>query len=486
MYLPHAGIPFFGDDFEFRFPDPRPYILGAFGYSDLRWFRPIKASWCALNQYLLGEDTFVLQGGQIALHGVLTCVLFSFLRTIGLRPWPSLLGGLWFLANPINVSAVLGRGDTIDQVGSGAAGFLSFALAWRFSDELRQASSGTTPPLRLAAGCLTALAIGLLFKESGLAFSVIVPLVLGFAMWRCRRDQVPGATRRLVLFMLACVAITAVYLIYREIARDSEPPITFGMGRYEFRIGGNILVNEALLLGAPFLPFSSADAYAAVVLGTPTVLGAMGLGLLAWLTLIAAGLTIGRQWPAALGLGILAACTGVPVVLMNHVSELYAYNVAPFAAVIVALALSALLEARRSRLVCGITAVFFLGVLVSNVVAVNQKAARLAVRGHHAVVLIPQVVEFARDLPRGGTMLLYDPLEPGSISYSDYLGGPLSAINDGSEGKYVGRWVKHLARRSDINVNFVTELPRVSADAILVLDTTTGGPSIRPLARPSK
>src|SRR5215831_13715774 len=80
LYLPHAGIPFFADDFEFRFADPQPYILGTFGYSNMRWFRPIKASWCALNQYLFGEDTFVLQAGQIAMHAVLTCVLFWFLR----------------------------------------------------------------------------------------------------------------------------------------------------------------------------------------------------------------------------------------------------------------------------------------------------------------------------------------------------------------------------------------------------------------------
>src|ERR1700730_5498357 len=116
LYLPHAGIPFYGDDFEFRFDDPRPYILGAFGHTNLHRFRPIKASWCAINQYLFGEDTFVLETGQIVMHAALTCVLFWFLRKRGLRLVPSVLGAVWFLLNPINVSAVLG-GDTNDQVG---------------------------------------------------------------------------------------------------------------------------------------------------------------------------------------------------------------------------------------------------------------------------------------------------------------------------------------------------------------------------------
>ena len=113
LYLPHAGIPFYGDDFEFRFTDPQPYILGAFGYSELRLFRPLKASWCALNQYLFGEDTFVLQAGQVALHAALTCVLFGFLRRCGLPLGHSLLGAVWFLVNSINVAPVL-SGDTND------------------------------------------------------------------------------------------------------------------------------------------------------------------------------------------------------------------------------------------------------------------------------------------------------------------------------------------------------------------------------------
>jgi hypothetical protein len=477
LYLPHAGIPFFADDFEFRFADPQPYILGTFGYSDMRWFRPLKASWCALNQYLFGEDTFVLQAGQIAVHAALTCGLFWFLRTCGLPLGQSLLGALWFLVNPINVAAVLG-GDATDQVGSGAAGFLSFALAWRFSEVLRQSPSGTAPPLRLAVGSLMALAIALLFKENGLAFAGIVPLVLGFALWRGHGGHVPGATRWLALCLVACVVITAGYFVYRGMARNAKP-ISFGTGHYELRIGGNILVNEAHLLGAPLLPFSTADAYVAAVHRAPLVLVAMGAGLLAWLTLLGTGLTIAQQWPAALGLGFLAACAGVPVVLMNHVSELYAYNMAPFWAVLVALALPALLEPRRPRLVRIVTAVLLLGVLASDVVAVNRKASQMAVNGHNAVVLMPQVVDFARQLPPGGKMLLWDRQEPGTLSYSVFLMSPFMSV------EWSGDWVKHLAHRPDISVKVVAEPALEPADIVLVPNTTDGVLRVRALPSPT-
>jgi hypothetical protein len=403
----------------------------------------------------------------------LTCALFWFLRTCGLPLGHSLLGALWFLLNPVNVVAVLGS-DSTDQVGSGAAGFLSFALAWRFSETLRQSPSAKSPPFWLAVGSLVALAIALLFKENGLAFAGIVPLVLGFTIWRCRRSLVPGATRWLVLFIAASVAVTAGYFAYRAVARNSRP-ITFGTARHELKMGENILVNEAQLLGAPLLPFSTVDAYVAAVNRKPLVLGAMGAGLLAWLTLLGIGVTIAKKWPAVLGLGLLGACAGVPVVLTNHVSELYAYNVAPFLAVIVALALPPLLEPRRPLLVRSVTAVLLLGVLVSDVVAVNHKASQMAVNGHNAVVLMPQVVDFARQLPPDGKLLLWDRQEPDMLSYGVFLMSPFRSLS------WAGPWVKHLAHRSDIQVKGVTDWKIEPADTVLVAANSGGALRVRKL-----
>jgi hypothetical protein len=355
---------------------------------------------------------------------------------------------------------------------------------------LRQASSGTAPPLRLAVGSLLALAIALLFKESGVAVVGIVSLVLGFALWRGHGGRVPGATRGLVLFLIACGALTAGYFAYRAAAREPSKwgTVSWGMvGGHQFRIGENILVNEAQLLGAPLLPFSTADAYVAVVHRAPLVLVAMGVGLLAWLALLGAGLTIAKQWPAAFGLGLLAACAGVPVVLMNRVAEWYAYNLAPFWAVIVALALPPLLEPRRPRLMRIVTAVLLLGVLASDVVAVHRKASQMEIHGHNAVVLMPQVVDVARQLPPGGKLLLWDRQEPGRVHYSVFLGGPFMSMI----GPEVVAWVKHLARRPDINIynEFWAKPPPLEllelADIVLVPDTTGSALRVRVLQPPA-
>jgi hypothetical protein len=181
---------------------------------------------------------------------------------------------------------------------------------------------------------------------------------------------------------------------------------------------------------------------------------------------------------------ILAACTGVPVVLMNHVSELYAYNVAPFWGIVVALSLTALLQAQRRPIVRTMTAVLLVGILISDVLAVNRKASQIRINGDNASVLLPQVVEFARRLPPGGVLVLYDRQEAGTINYSVFLGGPFMGLSDGADGRTVGKWVKHLANRPDIDIRLVVEAPQAPADMVLISDTTDGVLRVRQLSTP--
>jgi len=118
-------------------------------------------------------------------------------------------------------------------------------------------------------------------------------------------------------------------------------------------------------------------------------------------------------------------------------------------------------------------------VLASDVVAVHRKASQMAVNGHNAVVLMPQVVDFARRLPPGGKLLLWDRQEPGMVSYSVFLMSPFMSIEWG-----VG-WVKHLAQRPDIYIKIVAEPALEPADIVLVPETTEGVLQVRALPTPS-
>jgi hypothetical protein len=73
------------------------------------------------------------------------------------------------------------------------------------------------------------------------------------------------------------------------------------------------------------------------------------------------------------------------------------------------------------------------------------------------------------------------PLTLATISYSEFLRGLFMGVNDGADGRYLGKWVKHRGQRPDINVKFVTGLLPKSADTVLVPDRSRHG--VRVLAR---
>jgi hypothetical protein len=122
-----------------------------------------------------------------------------------------------------------------------------------------------------------------------------------------------------------------------------------------------------------------------------------------------------------------------------------------------------------------VTAVLLLGVLVSDVVAVNHKASQMAANGHNAVVLMPQVVDFARQLPPAGKLLLWDRQEPEMLSYGVFLMSPFQSLS------WAGPWVKHLAHRPDIQVKNVTDWKLEPADIVLVPDNSGGALRVRKL-----
>lgn len=472
LYAPLAGGPYYGDDYIYLFEDPRRALYEYFvSYHDVGGiFRPFQMAWCAGHQLLFGEGTFALQVGQAVIHGLLAWLLLGVLRTLGRGEAPALLGALLFVFSPAAVAGVLGN-DTFSQVGSTALGFGAVALAWRYLRcFVATAPCGSLPPpadpapaLRDAAGSAALLGLALLFKETALSFALILSLLLGYALLRSRRAGPARPPYPLVVLLLAYAAVTAGYMLYR--ARMAPTHFELGgTGNYSFRIGDNILKNQVLLFGAAVLPGSTADAFAAFARRAVLPLGAVAVLTLLWLGLLARGVTLARAWPATLGLLVLASAATFPVTLMNHVSELYAYNMLPLLAVIMTLALAALFDPRRPAARRAVAAVIVLAACAGNLRAVTSKALQMRANGAAAASLAAQAVEYARQLPPGGRMLLVERPRAGAVYYSLYLTSDFQGLIAAE------RWIKHRSGRSDVSIAIVDQDHAGPADLVLVRD----------------
>ncbi|MEW6249672.1 MAG: hypothetical protein AB1716_03435 [Planctomycetota bacterium] len=483
LYLPHAGIPYYADDYLFRPVDPWAGLFGYFGPLVVpNNFRPLQMSWIAVNLLLFGESTFALQAGQVIAHVLLAGVVYWFLRHRGLGLTASLLAAVWLAAAQIAVPAILGN-DTGSQVGATLFGFAGFVLAWQYAAAQLASSPINRPQRWMAVGSILALAIALLWKETALSFAGILTFVLLYFVAMARRSSPPAPVGRLLLLAAGVVALTAAYFGYRETVVSLR--VAYGRSSpYAFHVGGNVPIIIALLPAGALLPVSSAE-IAAAIQGrvVPQLVGA-GLLFTLWIGVLAAGITLARAWRAAFGWLFLAACATVPMCLLIHPSELYSYNVLPFVAIVVGIGLGGLLDRRRALWLRAAGALVFAAVLVSNAIAVQQKAACMGHNGAATAAMLPQVVEVARKLPPGGRLLLYEQDQPDFHRYSVFYTTDFHGLNAAEP------WIQRWAGRPDIAVRIRDALLRgrrdlettrllAWADTVLIRDDATWPPTVR-------
>jgi hypothetical protein len=210
------------------------------------------------------------------------------------------------------------------------------------------------------------------------------------------------------LFSLLLAAIAGGYLAWRTHLGAFAP--SAGSGTYNMSLSGGILRNLAMLWFAALLPVSSVDVFTAVAERNVAVAlgGLVAVGVV--LALLLLGFVRKGRWDRGLALIAAGSVALSPVLPLVHVSELYAYTILPFAALLLgesAGSLAAVGSGRFAR-----RAVLSLAVLLlaANSIATMSKARAMAENGRRAERLLGSVAGEMRSLPKGGTLTLVDPV----------------------------------------------------------------------------
>jgi hypothetical protein len=199
-------------------------------------------------------------------------------------------------------------------------------------------------------------------------------------------------------------------------------PAEMGQGPYQFRVGLNIPSNLAMILGAALTPVSTVSIMNALTLGDTIFL--LGTGLVAAGSLLVAiwGLwQDGRAW-----LWLVVTTVGVislfPMVLLNHVSEMYAYGAMPFVGMLLGGGWAAVLERFRARrLILVLGSIGLAGLLLLNVAGIQSKAHLMVANGEAVQSILLQLKEFIPAIPANGRLLLVNPPSPVRSSYSVFI-----------------------------------------------------------------
>ncbi|MCX6026203.1 MAG: hypothetical protein NTY23_08100 [Chloroflexi bacterium] len=381
------------------------------------WYRPLQMVFLSAVQTRYGLWTVPIHLTHILLHAVTTGFVYSLARRFGLGAFQAVLAALFFLVAQANAIAVLSI-DTLSTIFVTLFGLITLWLLvpGDFSAEsvaLRRLSQYCFAPLTFL--------LSLLSKESSVSvWPMAVVCLAAFPEVAQSKPIDWRRKRQLILVALPLLLVLLVYLVLRSAA--GAMPAEMGQGPYQFRVGLNIPSNLAMILGAALTPVSTVSIMNALTLGDTIFL--LGTGLVAAGSLLVAiwGLwQDGRAW-----LWLVVTTVGVislfPMVLLNHVSEMYAYGAMPFVGMLLGGGWAAVLERFRARrLILVLGSIGLAGLLLLNVAGIQSKAHLMVANGEAVQSILLQLKEFIPAIPANGRLLLVNPPSPVRSSYSVFI-----------------------------------------------------------------
>lgn len=441
VYYPGMNIPYYADDFQFVFSPPLPGPLHYFAHplAENGFYRPLQAAYLIAVQRLFGLNTVPVHVLQLLFHVILSLLVFKAVKKAGASLVQALLASLFMLLSQADVHAVLSN-DTLSQVGGTLFGSLAL---WSVAKSLFSRESGGAGRGRVPYRAAFYLAVALFFKETSLSFVVMILALValranaGALKWlgigdgseKAKETNNRSVRRGVIVTVVSVLLVSIGYLVVRSLVVPTRP--AFGAGNYDFHIGANVIRNIAMFAAASVLPFSTVKVFGALRdAGVGEIAGIFGSTFVLILAVFYGLRSSGKG-----RLGALASCFAAvslfPVVLMNHVSELYVYNAMPFVSVVFGMGLGGAvtgLSRRRAGSIVATTIVIL--ALLGNASAVRSKAVMMREAGTRAVDLVEEIVPFVREVPEGGRLILLNPPAAGT-RYSIFLVGGFDCLRDG-------------------------------------------------------
>ena len=409
---------YFGDDLGLIIdPDslnPLTYFERANIYG---WYRPLQMAFLSAIQLRYGLWTLPIHLTHILLHAVTTGFVYALARRFGLSALQAILAALFFLVAQANAIAVL----SVDTLSGICATLFGVVTLWLLVPAHHSSGSPARSALRQYGLAPVAFLLSLLSKESSVSVWPMAAACLAAFPEVARPGSIDWHRKlRMAPIMLPLLLVLAAYLVLRN--ATGAMPAEMGQGLYQFHVGTNILTNIAMVLGAATTPVSTVSIMNALSRGeVPLLLGA-GLVTAGSLLIVVWGLWHDGRAGLWLTISALAVASLFPMVLLNHVSEMYAYGAMPFVGMILGGGWAAALKRiRPRRLILALASIGLAGLLLLNVVAIQSKARLMVANGEAVQKILRQLEAFVPAIPANGRLLLVNPPRRGQTSYSVFV-----------------------------------------------------------------
>ncbi len=441
VYLPGIAIPYYGDDLGWIDAVSSPWRHFLQVNTD-GWYRPLQAAIYTVVQKQFELSTIPIHVAMLFMHALLCVLVIKATADLGYGGVSALLAGVFMALSQANAFALLSN-DTLSQVAGTFFGCLAlWALA---SPYLRRPAPRGASIAYLVS--VAAFGIALLFKETTSSFLPLLLCVV--ALINYRKFSLRGVITRSFVMAVPYICVFLCYLGVRALVGANSP--SFGPGGYQFHVGTNIIINVLMDLSALVVPLSSVTVFEKLIERDLMTITVIATATLLFVAVIGYGLWLKRRdWKPAV-VFVLMLGSLFPMVLMNHISELYIYNSTPFFSILAGIGLGAALECLQARrYVASALGGGILLLFASHVAAVRDKALLMQENGERATMLLDRLAPYFDQVPQNGALLLVNP-RSSHAEYAVYLMNGFNVLQFGEAG------IKKLHAREDIDLAIIDE-----------------------------
>lgn len=469
LYYQALWIQSYGDDFKYLIGDMEIHPFSLFLTSDTNGtsYRPIQAVIHFLLQRTFGLfNPLPVHIVHVAVFSMF-CGLFYFaIVKIFKEQVPALIATGILMFSQLQVMLIAGM-DTLSALLSLTFGYFSLWYAWR---ALQVLADGQSSPVRYWFASTFCYILAIFSKETGISFLFLNSyLIVLFVISKKKSFS------QVCLHLIFLVIVTAAFMGLMHYMDTRQ--VSCGNDRYAFSFGLAVFRNLFYVVTALFSPTATVRIYEWYSCGKfmPVILSFSGVLMI--IVLLIKSWISSREKMLLVHCGSMVLLSLMPVLFINHISELYIVNALPVFAVLTGKLLYQLFSVRllkkvRYRVV---TVSFLVLFCVGTIEGICYKMALMVKNGERATAMYWSMRDCIKDVPPQSVVLLVYP--ESEFKYSVFHLDALGYF------RYSFTNLKRLYRRSDLTI---VEMPerlfiKTPIPADLILDCMPGLIKIRDL-----
>ena len=406
VYRSGLCIPYYQDDFQRVFTHPQNALFQGFITSNPfdHFYRPLEQMFLAAIQIVWKWNTLPIRIIHLLLHASCALLVFHVLRFWRVGILSAIAASVFVVISQASSYAVLSNNTFSQLTGTLFAG-LSLWLLYRYLGNKEQRHDKSKYLLSVVFFFLAILS-----KETIAGLPLGIALLVG--VMQDRNMAFKTWLRRIVKQLLPFGACLIIYSLLRIQADAFVPSFSTTTNRafYSFGVGTNVIRNIGLFVIQIVLPVSSLMAKKALHFRDYSLVVPIGLLTAAFASIVSYGLWKSSKRRIILILGVLLVFSWLPAIFLNHdVGESYGYNMIMYLGVLFGIAFESYRLKSLKKSLWAVISIVFLVSGITNVLGTDEKASSMRSMGDRAEIFLPQILSYAKGMPRDNWIYLINP-----------------------------------------------------------------------------